>query len=267
MDAACGRLRQHALQPSQRDQHCQRQEPKAVSVMQDGIPHGHEGQPLVVNNTIYMVTPFPNDLIAFDLTKPGFPMKWKYQPHPDPQAQGVACCDLVNRGASYADGKIFYVALDNTAVAVDANTGQEVWRTQVGDIHLGETTTMAPLVVKNVIIIGDSGGELGVRGKVTALEIKTGKLVWRAYNTGPDKDVLIGSDFHPFYAKDQGTDLGEKTWPPDAWKIGGGHSLGLDFLRPGIGPDLLRHRESRTVESRHASRRQQMVDHTMGAQS
>lgn len=194
---------------------------KAVSVMQDGIPHGHEGQPLVVNNTMYMVTPFPNDLIAFDLTKPGFPVKWKYQPHPDPQAQGVACCDLVNRGASYADGKIFYVALDNTAVAVDANTGQEVWRTQVGDIHLGETTTMAPLVVKNVVIIGDSGGELGVRGKVTALEIKTGKLVWRAYNTGPDKDVLIGSNFHPFYAKDQGTDLGEKTWPPDAWKIGG----------------------------------------------
>ena len=61
---------------------------KAVSVMQDGIPHGHEGQPLVVNNTMYMVTPFPNNLIAFDLKKPGFPVKWKYQPHPDPQAQG-----------------------------------------------------------------------------------------------------------------------------------------------------------------------------------
>ncbi len=194
---------------------------KVVGVMQDGIPLGHEGQPLVVNNTLYEVTPFPNYLVAFDLTKPGFPMKWKYEPNPDPQSQGVACCDLVNRGASYADGKIFYVALDNTAVAVDANTGQEVWRTQVGDIHLGETTTMAPLVVKNLMLIGDSGGELGVRGKVTALDIKTGKLVWRAYNTGPDKDVLLGSDFHPFYSKDQGTDLGEKTWPPDAWKIGG----------------------------------------------
>lgn len=195
---------------------------RAVAVMQDGIPHGHEGQPLVVNNTLYMVTPYPNDLLAYDLTKPGFPMKWKYEPRPDPASQGVACCDVVNRGASYADGKIFYVALDNTAIAVDANTGQEVWRTQVGDIHLGETTTMAPLVVKNLMIIGDSGGELGVRGKVTALDIKTGKLVWRAYNTGPDKDVLIGPNFHPFYKKDQGTDLGVSTWPPDAWKLGGG---------------------------------------------
>ena len=102
---------------------------KVVGVMQDGIPHGHEGQPLMVNNTLFKVTPYPNDLIAFDLTKPGFPMKWKYEPHPNPQSQGVACCDVVNRGASYADGKIFYVALDNTAIAVDANTGQEVWRT------------------------------------------------------------------------------------------------------------------------------------------
>jgi len=194
---------------------------RPVAVMQDGIPHGHEGQPLEVNNTLYMVTPYPNDLLAFDLTKPGFPLKWKYEPHPDPQSQGVACCDVVNRGASYADGKIFYVALDNTAIAVDADTGKEVWRTSVGDIHLGETTTMAPLVVKNLMIIGDSGGELGVRGKVTALDIKTGKLVWRAYNTGPDKDVLIGPDFHPFYKKDQGKDLGVSTWPPDAWKIGG----------------------------------------------
>jgi PQQ-dependent dehydrogenase (methanol/ethanol family) len=195
---------------------------KVVGTMSTGIPHGHEGQPLVVNNTMYVVTPFPNDLIALDLTKPGFPMKWKFMPYPNPQATGVACCDWVNRGASYADGKIFYVTLDNIAEAVDANTGKEVWRTQVGDINLGETSTMAPLVVHNVVIIGDAGGELGVRGKVTALDIKTGKLAWRAYNTGPDKDVLIGSGFHAFYPKDQGTDLGVSTWPPDAWKIGGG---------------------------------------------
>src|SRR5579884_3328424 len=79
---------------------------KIIGTMSTGIPHGHEGQPLVVNGTMYVVTPFPNDLIALDLTKPGFPMKWKYEPRPDPQAQGVACCDVVNRGASYADGKI-----------------------------------------------------------------------------------------------------------------------------------------------------------------
>ena len=195
---------------------------KIIGTMSTGIPHGHEGQPLVVNGTMYVVTPFPNDLIALDLSKPGFPMKWKYEPRPNPQAQGVACCDTVNRGASYGDGKIVYATLDNNIVAVDANTGQQVWRTQVGDINIGETTTGAPLIVKNVVITGDSGGELGVRGKVVGLDLKSGKILWTAYSTGPDKDVLIGPDFKPFYKKDQGKDLGVSTWPPDAWKLGGG---------------------------------------------
>lgn len=195
---------------------------KVIGNMSTGIPHGHEGQPLVVNNTMYVVTPFPNYLIALDLTKPGFPEKWKYDPHPNPRAQGIACCDIVNRGASYADGKIVYCTLDNTAVAVDANSGKEIWRTKVGDINTGETTTMAPLVVKNVVIIGDSGGEFGVRGKVVALDLKTGHEIWRAYTTGSDQDVRIGPGFKAFYAKDQGKDLGVKSWPADEWKLGGG---------------------------------------------
>ncbi len=195
---------------------------KIIGTMSTGIPHGHEGQPLVVNGTLYVVTPFPNDLIALDLSKPGFPMKWKYEPRPDPKAQGVACCDTVNRGASYGDGKIVYATLDNHIVAVDANTGKEVWRTLVGDIDIGETTTGAPLIVKNVVITGDSGGEMGVRGKVVGLDLKTGRVLWTAYSTGPDKDVLIGPDFKAFYKKDQGKDLGVSSWPTDAWKIGGG---------------------------------------------
>ncbi len=195
---------------------------KIVGTMSTGIPHGHEGQPLVVNGTLYVVTPFPNDLIALDLSKPGFPMKWKYEPRPDPQSQGVACCDVVNRGASYGDGKIVFATLDNHIIAVDANSGKEVWRTLVGDINYGETTTGAPLIVKNVVITGDSGGELGVRGKVVGLDLKSGKVVWTAYSTGPDKDVLIGSSFKAFYLKDQGKDLGVSSWPADAWKLGGG---------------------------------------------
>ncbi|HTV51878.1 MAG TPA: PQQ-binding-like beta-propeller repeat protein, partial [Steroidobacteraceae bacterium] len=89
------------------------------------------------------------------------------------------------------------------------------------NIGLGETTTGAPLVVHDKVIIGNAGGELGVRGWVTALDVHTGKQLWRAYNTGPDKDVLIGPDFKPFYAKDRGKDLGVTTWPPGQWKIGG----------------------------------------------
>ena len=193
-----------------------------VGTIADGIPHGHEGGPLVVGSTLYMVTPFPDKLLAFDLTKPGFPLKWSFNPHPSIESEGVACCDVVNRGAMYADGKIVYNTLDDHTVAVDANSGKLVWETQVGDIKFGETVTMAPLVVDNIVYVGNSGGELGVRGKLTALDLKTGKILWRAYSTGSDADVRIGQDFHPFYPKDQGVDLGIKTWNPDQWKLGGG---------------------------------------------
>jgi PQQ-dependent dehydrogenase (methanol/ethanol family) len=193
-----------------------------VGMMADGIPHGHEGGPLVVNKTLYMVTPFPNYLIALDLTKPGYPMKWRFEPNPDGRSQGIACCDVVNRGASYADGKIIYATLDGNTFAVDADKGTLVWKTSVGDEDLGETVTMAPIVVKNVVLVGDSGGELGVRGKLTALDLKSGKILWRAYNSGPDKDALIGADFEPFYPKDQGKDLGVSSWTPDQWHMGGG---------------------------------------------
>ena len=82
--------------------------------------------------------------------------------------------------------------------------------------------TMAPLVVKGKVLVGNSGGEFGVRGWLTALDAGTGKLAWRAYATGPDKDVLIGPRFKPFYPQDRGPDLGVSTWPGDAWKTGGG---------------------------------------------
>ena len=79
-----------------------------------------------------------------------------------------------------------------------------------------------PIVVRNMIFTGISGGELGVRGRLVALDLKSGKISWEAYNTGPDKDARIGPDFKAFYAKDQGKDLGVKSWTPGQWKVGGG---------------------------------------------
>jgi PQQ-dependent dehydrogenase (methanol/ethanol family) len=194
---------------------------RVITTLSTGIPNGHEGQPLVFNGTMYVVTPFPNNLIAVDLSKPGGAIKWIYEPHPDPRSFGIACCDVVNRGAAYADGKIIYSLLDTNVVAVDAEKGTEVWRTKVGNTNVGETFTAAPLVVKDKVIIGNSGGELGVRGYVAALDVKSGKEVWRAYNTGPDADVKIGPSFKPFYEKDRGTDLGVSSWPSEQWKLGG----------------------------------------------
>jgi PQQ-dependent dehydrogenase (methanol/ethanol family) len=150
-----------------------------------------------------------------------------YDPNPAASAQGVACCDVVNRGAAYANGKIFYNTLDDNTVAVDAATGKEVWKTKLGDINKGETITMAPLVAGGKVLVGNSGGEMGVRGWVTALDAATGQIAWRAYSTGPDADCLIGPDFKPHYDQDKGTDLGVSSWPPDAWKIGGGTVWGF----------------------------------------
>lgn len=186
-----------------------------------GVLRGHEAAPLIVNNTMYVVTPWPNFLYALDLTKPGAPMKWVYSPNPSPASQGEACCDVVNRGAAFYEGRIYYNTLDDHTVAVDAQTGQQVWKTKVGDINQGETLTMAPIVVKGKVLVGNSGGEYGIRGWLTALDAKTGKIAWRAYHTGTDKDVLIGPNFKPYYASDRGKDLGVKTWPPGTWKTGG----------------------------------------------
>jgi PQQ-dependent dehydrogenase (methanol/ethanol family) len=191
-----------------------------------GVQRGHEGAPIVIGSTMYLQAPYPNYLYALDLSKPGANLKWKFEPRPDAGAQGVACCDVVNRGVAYAQGKIFMNTLDAQTIAVDAGSGREVWRTRLGDITKGETVTMAPLVVKNKVLVGNSGSELGVRGWLTALDTATGKIAWRAYATGPDSEVLIGPNFKPYYAGDRGKDLGVTTWPPEAWKIGGGTAWG-----------------------------------------
>jgi alcohol dehydrogenase (cytochrome c) len=191
-----------------------------------GVDRGQESAPLVVGDTLYVVSPYPNYLYALDLSKPGAPLKWKYDPAPEASSQGVACCDVVNRGPTFADGKLFYATLDDHVVAVDANSGKEVWKVLLGDINKGETMTMAPLVARGKVYVGVSGGEYGVRGWIQALDQNTGNVVWKAYNTGPDKDVLIGPKFKPHYDSDKGTDLGVTTWPPNAWEQGGGSVWG-----------------------------------------
>jgi PQQ-dependent dehydrogenase (methanol/ethanol family) len=195
-----------------------------IGTFSTGVTRGHEAAPIVSGSTMYIVTPFPNFVYALDLTDPktkGFPTKWSYKPRPVNAAQGVACCDVVNRGLVVDNGKVIFNTLDARTIALDAATGKELWVTQVGNINLGESMTMAPLVVKGKVFVGVSGGEFGVRGWLKALDENSGKIAWTAYHTGPDKDVLIGPNFKPFYAMDRGKDLGVTSWPADQWKIGG----------------------------------------------
>ncbi|HEU4625291.1 MAG TPA: methanol/ethanol family PQQ-dependent dehydrogenase [Steroidobacteraceae bacterium] len=195
---------------------------KIAFTFSTGTLRGHEAAPIVTRDTMYIVTPYPNRLFALALDKPGAPLKWSFDPKPRSSAQGVACCDTVNRGAAYADGRVFFNTLDGQTLAVDAATGKELWRVQLGDLNRGESITMAPFVVKDKVLVGNSGGEFGVRGWLTALDAASGKIAWRAFSTGPDADVLIGPDFKPFYASERGKDLGVQSWPPGAWQRGGG---------------------------------------------
>ena len=200
-----------------------------------GVNKGQEAAPIISGGTMYIVTAYPNIVYALDLTKDGaYKLKWSYKPKPAPASQGVACCDVVNRGGSVDHGKYIFNTLDGQTIAVDIKTGKPVWKTQLGNINKGETMTMAPLVADGRVYVGDSGGELGVRGWVAALDEGSGKLVWKAYGTGPDADVKIGGGFHAAYAMDRGRDLGVKSWPADAWKIGGGNMWGWFTYDPDL---------------------------------
>jgi methanol dehydrogenase (cytochrome c) subunit 1 len=196
-----------------------------------GVLNGHEGGPLVVDGIMYVHTPYPNNVFAISLDEPD-KILWQFKPKQNPAARAVACCDVVNRGLAYAPaGKdypatVFLNQLDGHVVAINAKTGELLWKMENSDIAMGSTLTVAPFVVKDKVIVGTSGAELGVRGYATAYNIKDGKQAWRVYATGPDEDIKLSKDFNsanPHYGQ---FGLGLKTWEGDAWKIGGGTNWG-----------------------------------------
>ena len=197
-----------------------------------GVLRGHEGGPLIVGNMMYVHTPFPNKVYALDLANEN-KIVWKYEPKQDPNVIPVMCCDTVNRGVAYGDGKIFLHQADTTLVALDAKTGQVVWTVKNGDPGKGATGTSAPLVVKDKVLIGISGGEFGVQAHMTAYDIKTGKLVWRGYSEGTDDQILVDEKTTEL-GKPIGKDSSVKTWQGDQWKIGGGATWGWISYDPAL---------------------------------
>ncbi|HEX5464856.1 MAG TPA: PQQ-dependent dehydrogenase, methanol/ethanol family, partial [Burkholderiales bacterium] len=193
-----------------------------------GVLRGHEGGPLIIGDMMYFVTPFPNNVFAINLKNQQ--IMWKYAPKQDSSVIAVMCCDVVNRGVAYADDTIFLHQADTTLVALDAKTGKVKWSVKDGDPKKGETGTDAPHVFKDKVIIGISGGEFGVRGYITAYDVKTGKKVWRAYSTGPDDSMLIDPEKTMTWTDGKmapvGKDSSLKTWKGDQWKIGGGTTWG-----------------------------------------
>ncbi len=190
-----------------------------------GVLRGHEGAPLVLGDVMYIHTPFPNIVYALDLNHDG-KILWKYEPKQDPAVVPVMCCDTVNRGLAYADGKIFLAQADTTLVALDAKSGKVVWSVKNGDASKGQTSTAAPHVFKDKVLVGIAGGEFGVRGHITAYNVADGKLAWRGYSMGPDTDTLIDPEKTTVLGKPVGKDSSTSTWEGDQWKIGGGTTWG-----------------------------------------
>ncbi len=198
-----------------------------------GVLRGHEGNPLVVGDVMYVHTPFPNKVMALDLNNDGA-ILWTYEPKQNPDVIPVMCCDTVNRGVAYGDGKIFLNQADTTLVALDAKTGKLLWKAVNGDPKKGETGTSAPLVVKDKVFVGISGGEFGVHCHVSAYDTKDGKQVWRAYSEGPDDQILFDPQKTTVLGKPVGKDSSLKTWQGDQWKIGGGCTWGWMSYDPDL---------------------------------
>jgi PQQ-dependent dehydrogenase (methanol/ethanol family) len=193
-----------------------------------GVLRGHEGSPLVIDGMMYLHSPFPNKVFAIDLDTQK--IVWKYEPKQDPAVIPQMCCDTVNRGLAYAEGKVILQQADSNLVALDAKSGKVVWSVKNGDPKLGAVNTNAPHVFKDKVITGISGGEWGVRGFIAAYNLADGRPAWKGYSVGPDNEMLIDpaktTTWTDGAVKPVGPDSSLKTWRGDQWKIGGGTTWG-----------------------------------------
>ncbi|MBZ0329985.1 methanol/ethanol family PQQ-dependent dehydrogenase [Halomonas sp. ANAO-440] len=233
---------------------------RSVWQFSTGVLRGHEGGPLYVGDgRLYIHTPFPNKVFALDLEDEGR-VVWSYEPDQDSRVIPVMCCDTVNRGLAYADGRLFLGQADNTLIALDAESGDLLWDVSNGDHTIGESNTMSPLVVHDKVIVGISGGEYGIRGHMTAYNVETGEQVWRGYSTGPDDEVLIDPETTLMMGEPVGeADLGVSTWPEGEWERGGGAPWGwvtydpdLDLIYYGTGNPGTWNPEQRAVDGEPA---------------
>jgi len=206
---------------------------QAAWTFSTGVLRGHEGGPLVLPSsatglpydTLYVHAPFPNNVFAINLDT--LEIVWEYEPVQDyEETVPVMCCDTVNRGLGYGNGKILLQQADTWLVALNAKTGEVVWKTKNGDPEMGQTNTNAPHVFKDKVITGISGGEFGVRGHITAYDLETGDRVWRAYSTGPDDEILVDPKKTTELGQPIGKNSSLKSWQGDQWKIGGGTTWG-----------------------------------------
>jgi len=174
---------------------------------------GQEATPIVVDGAMYFTTAWSKVLALNAVTGR---LLWSYDPKVPGNWAVNACCDVVNRGVAAWNGRIFFGTLDGRLIALDAKTGQPVWEVLTIDRNFRYAITGAPRVVKGKVIIGNGGGEFGVRGYVSAYDVQTGKLVWRFY-------TVPGDPSKPF--ENAILANAAKSWSGEWWKVGGGGTV------------------------------------------
>ena len=192
---------------------------------------GQEATPIMVDGVLYVSTAW-SKVKAFSATSGE--QLWAYDPEVDGQWAVNACCDVVNRGVAVWEGKVYVGTIDGRLIALDANTGQELWDINTIDKTKPYTITGAPRVIKGKVLIGNGGGEMGVRGYLSAYDANTGELAWRFY-------TVPGNPADGF--ENPILEMAAETWSGEWWTIGGGGTVwdsmsydpGLDLLYFGVG--------------------------------
>jgi quinohemoprotein ethanol dehydrogenase len=186
-----------------------------ASTIIGNVPRGLEATPIVVDGIMYTSGAW-GVVYALD-GKTGKPL-WIYKPKVDPSYARRACCDVVNRGVAVWEGKVYVGTLDGYLVCLDASNGSVIWQKDTfTDRSKGYTITSPPHIAGKIVMIGNSGGEYGVRGYITAYDLVTGEQRWRFYTVpGDPKD--------PFESPEM--EMASKTWDPNSdWETGGGGTV------------------------------------------
>ncbi len=197
---------------------------------------GQEATPIVVDGIMYTSSAW-SKVQAFDARNGN--LLWQYDPEVPREWAVRGCCDVVNRGVAYHDGKIFFGSFDGRLIALDAKSGNPVWTTDtIVDRDKFYTITGAPRIVKGRVLIGNGGGEFGVRGYISAYDANSGELDWRFYTVPGEPGVKDGAASDDIIEK-----LTRDTWNGEYWKQGGGgtvwdsmaYDAELDILYIGVG--------------------------------
>ncbi len=191
---------------------------------------GQEATPLVVDGVMYTTSAW-SKLHAFNAVTGE--LLWQFDPQVPKEVLVNACCDAVNRGAAYWDGKVYIGTLDGRLIAVDAETGKHVWSTQTVDTDKPYTITGAPRIAEGLVFIGNGGAELGVRGYISAYDLNTGEKRWRFYTVPTEPGKKDGEVSDAIFEK-----LAGSTWNGDFWNKSGGFGGGTVWDSMAYDPDL-----------------------------